>query len=111
EDQAPCWRALIASKSIVLGMSSPGSSGCRARGWASAAPTCWCRSTRRGEELERDAVGVTEAEPRAVARVLDLTVPHAQLVQAPRPFLELAPLGAPERDVIEADAKLAELLV
>src|SRR5436190_19932758 len=33
----------------------------------------------RGEELERDAVGVTEAQARAVARVFDATVVDTEL--------------------------------
>src|SRR4051794_2302041 len=68
------------------------------------------RSGRRGEELEGDAVGIAEAEPGPVVSVLDLAVGDAQLVEAARPLLQLAAVGAAERDVVEAGAELAERL-
>src|SRR5215216_69843 len=61
-----------------------------------------------GEELERDAVRVAEAQARAVAGVLDLAVGDAQLVQPAGPLLQLGPVGAAEGDVVQADPELAE---
>src|SRR4051794_12183151 len=65
----------------------------------------WC------EELEGDAVRVTEAHARAVAGVLDTAVLHAQLVESTRPSLELPAVRTSERDVVEADTELAECLI
>src|SRR5215211_7753574 len=62
-----------------------------------------------GEELERDAVRVAEAQARAVAGVLDLAVGDAQLVQPAGPLLQLGPVGAAEGKVVQADAVLAEV--
>src|SRR5512133_3724989 len=65
-------------------------------------------SVGRGEELERDAVRVAEAQARAVAGVLDLAVGDAQFVQPPDPLLQFRPVGDAEGDVVEADPELAE---
>ena len=42
---------------------------------------------RKGEELQRDAVGVAEAETRPVGRVDDAAVRDAELVEAGLPLL------------------------
>ena len=68
-------------------------------------------SRRRSEELERDPVGVAEAQAGAVGRVLDRRVLVAQLVEAVGPLLELGAVGAAERDVVETDVVLAEAAV
>src|SRR5512133_3985524 len=68
-------------------------------------------SVGRGEELERDAVRVTEAQARAIAGVLDRAVGDPQLVQPARPLLQLRPVGAAEGDVVQADPVLAEGLL
>ena len=68
-------------------------------------------SSRRGEELERDAVRVAEAHARAVGRVLDATVVDAELVEPARPTSRARSRSAhAEGDVVEADPELAELL-
>ncbi len=53
-------------------------------------------SGRRGEELERDAVGVSEAEARAVVGVDDAAVGDAEIVQSPFPAEEAVSVGAPK---------------
>ena len=63
------------------------------------------------EELERDAVRVTEAHSRAVGRVLDAAVLDTELGETTRPLLELGSVGASEREMVEADPVLAEPLV
>src|SRR3954469_12338542 len=68
-------------------------------------------SAWRREELERDSVGVAEADTRAVGRVLDAAMLDAELIEALRPLLELGAIRASEGDVIEADAVLAERFV
>ena len=77
----------------------------------SRAPAAGLRSARRREELEGDAVWVSEADARTVGRVLDAAVSDAQLVKSTCPLLELCSVGASEGDVVEADAELAELLL
>src|SRR4029453_5885557 len=77
-------------------------------GWGPAATG---GSGRWGEELEPDAVRVAEAQARAVVGVLDLAVGDAQLVQSPRPLLQLGPVATAEGDVVQADPELAEALV
>src|SRR5262249_52466543 len=64
----------------------------------------------RREELQRDAVRVTEADAGAVVRVLDAAVVDAQLVEPVRPLLELGAVRRSERHVVETHAVLAELL-
>ena len=64
-----------------------------------------CR--RWDEELEGDAVGVTEGQAGPVGRVLDVAVGDAQLVER-RDHFSSSRVGAPEGDVVEADAELAE---
>ncbi len=101
-------RPLLAPSSLP-----PGGLGCacHASRAASAAPPQVRRSGGRGEELERDAVRVAEAHARAVARILDLTVRDAELVEPACPLLELSAVGTAEGDVVEADPELAEPLV
>src|SRR4029450_9787142 len=77
-------------------------------GWG---PACTGGSGRGGEELERDAVRGAEAQGRAVVGGLDLAGGGAQLVQAPRPRLQLGRVGTAEGDVVQADPELAEALV
>ncbi len=49
--------------------------------------------------------------PLLVARILDLTVRDAELVEPACPLLELSAVGTAEGDVVEADPELAEPLV
>lgn len=60
-------------------------------------------SRGRCEELERNAVWVTEGEARAVRRILDRTALDADLVEASGPLLELRAVRTSERDVVETD--------
>src|SRR5262245_16376659 len=78
---------------------------------ACAAPHCAELSTRWREELERDAVGIAEAHARAVVGILDLSVLDAELVEPERPLVELRPVRAAERHVIEPNPELAEPFV
>src|SRR3954452_13790289 len=83
----------------------------RALGRRPPAPPSSPRSARRGEELERDAVGIAEAQTRSVGRVLDAAVVDPELVETPRPLLEIIAALAAERDVVESQAELAEALI
>ena len=65
-------------------------------------------SAWRGEEFQRDSVGIAEADTGAVRGVFDVTVIHSELVEAPGPRLELAAIGATEGDVVKPDLELAE---
>jgi len=65
-------------------------------------------SGRRREELERDAVRITEGDSRAVAGVLDPPVRDAQLIQARGPGLQLTAVTAGEGNMIQAGTMLVE---
>lgn len=65
-------------------------------------------SPGRGEELQSDVVGVAEREPRTVGRIDDSTVRDAERVQLRLPLLELCPIGATERDVVQPGTQLVE---
>src|SRR4051812_3211146 len=58
--------------------------------------------TWRGEQLERDVVGVAEREARPVAGVGDLTVFDTELIEMDGPLGELVARGDAECDVVEA---------
>src|SRR5258706_10906516 len=70
----------------------------------------WGRSAWRSEELESDAIGISEAHTRAIGCVLDPTVDDAKFVKSAGPGLQLGSVGATEGDMIETDPMLAELL-
>src|SRR4051812_2932354 len=65
-------------------------------------------SRRRREELEGDAVGIAEAQARAVARVLDSAMGDAELVELARPLLQLGAVSAAKAQVVESHGELAE---
>src|SRR5258706_9384222 len=70
----------------------------------------WARSAWRSEELESDAIGISEAHTRAIGCVLDPTVDDAKFVNSAGPGLQLGSVGATESDMIETEPMLAELL-
>src|SRR5437870_5143340 len=55
------------------------------------------------------AVRISEADARAVGRILDAAVLDAKLVESQGPLLELPPVRASEGNVVETDVELAEL--
>jgi len=65
-------------------------------------------SSRRGEELEGDAVGVAEAEPGSVVGVDDAAVGDVEPVEMITPGLQGGAVGASEREVVEPGAQFAE---
>ena len=67
--------------------------------------------TRGCEQLQGDVVGVTERQGRAVVGVGDPAVVDAELLQAGLPFLQLGPVGDPEREVVQAGAVLVEAVL
>lgn len=73
-------------------------------------PAVWLdgRSGWWGEELQRQAVGVTEGQARSVAGVVDLTVVDAKLVETLAPPLQLEPVGDAERDMVQPDPTFRE---
>jgi hypothetical protein len=54
---------------------------------------------RRGEELQGDVVRVLERQAGPVARVGDLAMLDAQLLQVALPLLQFATVGGGERDL------------
>ncbi len=65
-------------------------------------------SRGRSEELEGNAIWVSEAQPGAVRRVLDAGVTDTEFVESTSPFLEVVSIGASECDMVKADVELAE---
>jgi hypothetical protein len=59
-------------------------------------------SARGGEELERKVVRIAERQARAVRSGDNAPVVDAESVETQLPLLKFAPIGARERDVIEA---------
>ena len=66
------------------------------------------RLARPAEELERDAVGITEAHARSVRSVFDAAVLDAHFVEATSPLFEFDAVLDTERHVVEPDAIFAE---
>ena len=68
-------------------------------------------SARRGKELKRDAVRISEAQTQPIGCVLDPSVGDAKLIESAYPLFEFLPIGTTKCNMVEAEPELAELLV